>query len=549
VDPLNAIAADSLVYNARDHGLAADGVSNDQPALAKLVDALGAACVADGLARAIYCPPGVYSIRDGNTVWRSGVSLIGAGTGATRFVLSNRGNPTEPVPLAYFTTREHGADREHHIADCTFARFEIDGSDVSLEAYTPLAKGLGLQYVLRGRFRDLYIHDTGGSGLGCDFLQDTVVEGVIAENCGRLDSGEDMGGAGIGIGIGGWGTMERLTVAHCTAVGNGTNGIFVELQREYWPPPRGIYITGCHADGNRYGISDWGADGLVVSGCTMTANHVAGYDVSAQGTSSVAGRGGILTGCLIDGNVRDGVVIGNTPGPYTITGNRISSNGRHGYREHNLAGGDQEPARDIVLDGNEIFDNALDGIHVDGALTDATLLGNRVRRNGRRAEPATSGEGDTVSCTATSLTDTAAAWLADGHRGKTLTVGDQVAVVTFNTRTELALAPSRPGATTAWPRGTPPAGAAYSLPGAPAVRAGIALAAPVEGPTLQCNHIWDNQVPKTQTHGLWITKNGTCVSSHLEHNDLLGNAVAAVRFDNAPIGGCWHHNHGVDDPV
>ncbi len=36
-----------------------------------------------------------------------------------------------------------------------------------------------------------------------------------------------MGGAGIGVGIGGWGPGERLTIANSTALGNGTNGIFL----------------------------------------------------------------------------------------------------------------------------------------------------------------------------------------------------------------------------------------------------------------------------------------------------------------------------------
>ncbi|HEV7963602.1 MAG TPA: glycosyl hydrolase family 28-related protein, partial [Actinoplanes sp.] len=258
-----AEAADPLIYNAREHGLAGDGISNDQPALAALVAALGTAYAADGQGRVIYCPPGKYSIRDQGTAWRSGVSLVGAGPGVTRFLLSNPGNHADPTPLAYFTEVQHGAGRDNHLADCTFARFEIDGSGVALSEYNVLAKGLGLQYMLRGRFRDLYIHDTGATGLGCDFLQDTMIESVLVVRCGRLGSGVEMGGAGIGIGIGGWGGVERLTIADCTAVDNGANGIFVEMQQRMWPPPRGIRILGCHAEGNRFGISDWGAEGLI----------------------------------------------------------------------------------------------------------------------------------------------------------------------------------------------------------------------------------------------------------------------------------------------
>ncbi|GAB2942144.1 right-handed parallel beta-helix repeat-containing protein [Micromonospora polyrhachis] len=538
---------EDLVCDAREHGLAGDGSTNDQPALAALVDRLGAAYAADGRPRVIHCPAGVYSIRDAGTVWRSGVSLTGAGPGVTRFVLSNPGAPTNPTPLAFFTTVQHGAGRDNHIADCTFAGFEIDGSGVTLPGYDVLAKGLGLQYVLRGRFRDLYIHDTGATGLGCDFLQDTVVEGVLVVRCGRMDNGDQMGGAGIGIGVGGWGATERLTITACTAIGNGTNGIFLELQKDYWTPPGGIRIVGCHAEGNTYGISDWGTDGLIVSACTITGNLEAGYDVSAHGTAGVAGRGGIVTGCVIDGNVRDGVSIGNTPGPYTVRGNRISRNGRYGYREHDLAG-DGQPAGGIVVDSNEIWDNGLDGVRVDATLVDAFITGNRIRDNGRRSAPAVLGAGgDPVSYTRAALVDRSANWPPDGHRGKTLTVGDRTVIVTGNTHTELTLAPTRPGATTAW-QGPPPApGSTYRLPDAPPVRAGITLATATTELTIRDNRIWDDQEDRTQTYGLWVTRDGSCVSGTVEGNDLRNNAISATRLDAAPTGGRWNRNHGLDD--
>jgi hypothetical protein len=545
----NAATADPFVYHARDHGLAGDGITNDQPALQRLVDRLGAAYAEDNQPRTIYCPSGVYSIRDVGTVWRSGVSLIGAGPAATRFALSNPGDVTSPTPLAYFTVLQHGASRDNHLADCTFAHFEIDGSGVILAGYDVLAKGLGLQYVLRGRFHDLYIHDTPASGFGCDFLQDTFVDNLLVVHCGRLENYEWMGGAGLGIGIGGWGRSERLTVTACTTVRNGTNGIFFELQDRAWDPPSGIRVIGCHAEGNRFGISDWGADGLIVSACTMTANHQAGYDVSSLGATSVAGRGGIVTGCVIEDNVWDGAAVGNTPGPYTFSANRISRNGRYGYWQHNLAGGAQVPTANMIIDANEFWDNALDGILIDAAVTDPSLTGNRLRDNGRRAEPGSSGGGKTVFYGLLSLIDTAADWRPDGHRGKWLNAGGQQAIVMGNSATELTLAPARPGARTAWPEGTPPPGTPYRLPDSPAARAGITLSAAAERPTIHNNRAWDNQPRQTQTHGLRIAGSGSCVSGRVHDNDLEDNGVAPFLFDTAPSGGWWYHNLGLDQPA
>jgi hypothetical protein len=538
--------ADRIVFNARDHGLVGDGRTNDQPALAALVDALGSACADDGLARVIHCPPGAYCIKDTGVVWRSGVSLVGAGLRATRFVLSNPRRENRPVQLAIFTTDAHGASRDNHIADVTFADFEIDGSEVDLDEYDVLGKGLGLQYVLRGRFRDLYIHDTIATGFGCDFLQDTTVEGVLAVNCGRGDSGTDIGGAGIGVGVGGWGAVERTTIRGCTAVGNGRNGIFVELQKDSWPPPRGIHITDCHVEGNRIGISDWGSEGLVVMACTMFGNREAGFDVSSQGTTAVGGRGGIVSGCIIDRNVGDGVSIGDTPGPYTLTGNRITNNGRYGYRQCDLPGGEDEPTHEVVLDGNDFWGNGLDAIRVDFAATDLFLLDNRIRGNGVRTAPRASHGGAAVRVDALSLSDDDARWPQDGHKGKTVTVGGQTAVVTGNDRTTLRLAPFRPGATGAWRDGAPPDGSGYSLPAAPPTRAGIAIAARTRGATIRGNRVWGGRGGASQTHGLWITADGSCDDARVEHNDFAGNAVAATRFDTQPAGGHWHHNFGID---
>ncbi|GHI91409.1 right-handed parallel beta-helix repeat-containing protein [Streptomyces olivaceus] len=567
-----------LTADAHAYGLAGDGTADDGPALQELVDALGDATAADGRPRTVRVPAGRYLVRDRPVRWRSGVSLVGAGRGATCFVLANPGAPDRPVPLAWFTTAQHGAGPENHIADVTFARFEIDGSRVQTEEYEVLAKGLGLQYVLRGRFSDLWIHDTAATGFGCDFLQDTVVEGVLTERCGRQDPGEKMGGAGIGIGVGGWGPVERLAVTDCTARGNGTNGIFLELQQEDWVPPRGIRVTACHTEDNRYGISDWGADGLLVTGCSMLGNHVAGFDVSAQGTTSVGGRGGIVTGCVLDGNAGDGIALGNTPGPYAFRGNRVSNNGRYGYWEHNLAGGDQEPATDVVLESNDVHDNALDGIRVDAPLHEPAIFGNRVRNNGRRAAGAAEGGGAGVRCGPLSLTDEGADWLPGGHRGKEVRVaaepvaGDAAAepaagppaggsagppaggsagapaevtaLVVDNTATRLDLVPVRPGAVTAWPGGTPAPGAAYRLPDAPAPRAGLTAAAAVTHPYVHGNRVRDDGHPRTQIHAVWLAPDAVWTGGRVSGNDFGGNASAATRFDSPPSGGRWRDNAG-----
>jgi len=485
------------VCNAREHGLVGDGTTNDQPALAALVEQLGREFQRDRRPRVIYCPPGNYLIADGVTVWRSGISLIGAAAGATRFVLANPASRA-PMSLARFNEHLDGASRENHLADCTFAYFEIEGSQVALDRYDTRAKGLDLQYMVRATFRDIHIFNTAATGLGCDHLQDTVLEEVMAVNCGRLNNGTQPGGAGIGIGVGGWGPIERLSLNDCICTGNATNGIFLELQQGKWPPPRGIKITGGHCVDNRYGISDWGADGLTVSACTMCENHQAGFDVSGNGTSGVGGQGGLLSDSTIDGNGRDGVAIGDTAGPYTVRGNRISNNGRYGCHQLNVKGGDKA-AREIVFELNEIWGNGLDGVRLDAPTLDAAVVRNRIRNNGWRSEPAAQGEGEGVTYEPFLVRDANAHWPVNGHKGKTVLVAGQAAMVASNTEIELALFPHRPGAKSAWEKSLPRPGTLYVMQAAPEVRAGIALAAPTQGAWIRDNRIW-----RRHTHDVWL---------------------------------------------
>ncbi|MFF5219012.1 right-handed parallel beta-helix repeat-containing protein [Micromonospora sp. NPDC000442] len=410
-----AVAGSPLLCDAREHGLTGDGTTNDQPALAALVDQLGDAFAADGRARVIYCPPGVYAIRDAGTVWRSGVSLMGAGPGATRFT-------------------------------------------------------------------------------------------------------------------------------NCVAVGNATIGIFLEMHYPDRLQPRGMRIANCHAESNRFGISDWGADGLIVTGCTMTGNLEAGFQVSAKGTTGVPGKGGLLTNCVIDGNLRDGVNIGNTVGPYTVRGNRITGNGRHGYHHQDLGDGDRAAAEEIVIESNDIWGNSRDGIRFDRPLRDAVIINNRIRNNGSQCTPAASGGGESVRYTRNTVIDQSADWPADGHRGKVLRVGHRYAVVAANDATTLTLAPIRPDDASNWSADTPPPGTPYELPAAPAARAGITVNATADSVTIRGNLIRDSG-SATQTHGIWVTDRGNCADCRVLDNDLDGNGTS-IRADVPADGGRWSGNHG-----
>ena len=96
---------------------------------------------------------------------------------------------------------------------------------------------------------------------------------------------------------------------------------------------------------------------------------------------------------MIDGNLGDGVSIGNTPGPYTVAGNRISGNGRYGYREHNLSAGDDGPAGPGTGGGQQRDLGQRPGrVHIDAAMADAALVGQPdLGQRPAVTQPATSG--------------------------------------------------------------------------------------------------------------------------------------------------------------
>src|SRR5438067_9324673 len=138
--PVFGVGNTENACNAREHGLVGDARTNDQPALAALVDRLGQEVARDGRPRVIYCPPGEYLIADVTTIWKSGVSLVGAGAGATRFLLANPGNDGKAMALARFNEKVDGASTKNHLADCSFMNFEVDGSRVQLSKYDTRAK-------------------------------------------------------------------------------------------------------------------------------------------------------------------------------------------------------------------------------------------------------------------------------------------------------------------------------------------------------------------------------------------------------------------------
>ncbi|SDJ08199.1 hypothetical protein SAMN05444157_1640 [Frankineae bacterium MT45] len=528
-----------------------DNSTNDLAAFRALVVYLSAAYVATGIAQHIYCPAGIYQLRDGGTVWATGVGVTGDGPNRTIFKLSNPVATTNPTPFATFTTALNSASVTNYLADCTFRGFTVDGSGVALSAYNVGAKAFALQFMVRPTFEDIVLQNCGASGLGIDHLVDGYVSNVRCYNNGRLSAGgTDIGAAGLGIGVGGWAAggsalTEGADFIGCIGQGNATHGIFFELQNSAWTRPKGYRVIGGKFIGNRYGVSDWGCDGLQVIGANISANVQHGFNVSASGVGSVAGAAGIVSGCVIDGNALDGVCIGDTPGGFTVTGNRISNNGRDGYHILNVVNASTVGLAAMVESNNDIYSNGRCAVRVDAVLNNPFILNTRGRNNCISAAGSSTNSGGTVTYTAFTVVDTAAAWAVNSQVGKIVTVGGLTAIVASNTATTLTLWPYKANATSAWSTGAPAAGTAYSLPAASTDRAGMTFNAAVNHPIIRSNRFWDDNGTRIQPYGWIITASGTCASGQVSENDLLGNLTASYLFTTAPSAGNWMNNGGI----
>lgn len=362
-------------YDVRDYLDSGDTVTADTDVAAAINRAMAAAA-ADGYTYGkpgqVILPPMSKRLTS-SIVPVSGVDLIGSG----RTVLRAQGT----------TCAVHGIfTAEAPLVDATFAGFEIDGSAQTLTngSYATGTKGFFIQYAKRCTFENLYIHDTAASGLGIDFLDAVKISDVKAWGCGRLNGGVNPGGAGIGIGTGGW-QVESFKVSDCDVRNNGRYGLFVERQsaiRSY-----GAVVQSCYAEGNPYGFVDAGMAGIEWIGCFANANTKSGFAANAGSVGQGSpGRYSSLTACTSRGNTDHGFFwdgSSDTAGicQYDLTGFKAIANGKDGAR---FATGAALPVTGARINAGTYRENGAAGIHFTGTATwnDIHVRGAQVKNNG-----------------------------------------------------------------------------------------------------------------------------------------------------------------------
>ncbi|HTE21743.1 MAG TPA: right-handed parallel beta-helix repeat-containing protein [Candidatus Limnocylindria bacterium] len=311
----------------------------------------------------VFVKSGMYDIRTGikpkNFVHLRGEGMFStvlkSSATAITGIIHDRGFTTAN-PLRYFTC-----------SDLTLDGSSVDGS---------LRKNKGVeshnwQHCTLYR---LYVHDCTATGIGCDSLDQCLIDHCIVKDCGV--PGWTAGHNGIGIATGGM-PNESWVVSNCITTGSANNGYLAEQYGSVPPKPGSLYQFSNNISLNdNKGISNAGAANV-----SITGNMVYGAKkVSIRGFQYVSHTSvnTVIKNNLVGASGGTGIDWGRAQTGAIIEGNIVWSGGAVGIK---VAGGSS------LVSNNQVHDNARTGILVTAPSKDGldrvTLTANHVYNNGK----------------------------------------------------------------------------------------------------------------------------------------------------------------------
>lgn len=389
--------------------IAGTGVStfgtDDTAAIQAAVDAAAVAPLVGGgiviLNNAIYI---VDSI-----TWKTKVSMMGWGGGKSILFHLRTSNMVNAVIQAL------SGSVSNLYTDCQFTNFEIDCTASITTSYAVGQKCIYIQFMLRPLFQGLYLHDSPATCLGVDYLLDGNILDNVIFGGGRGNNGSQLGGAGIGIAVGG----NSTELENCNVIGNivrncKTFAIFFEgagasAIGNTWTRIIGNFIYQAASFTSLGGIGDCGNKKIIIAN-----NHVIGSTGTRDGITCIAGTSGgcsgeqgIITGNYVEGFV-NGISVDWTVAPtsaiceYVIHNNKSRTNTAAGIliKAHATTG-----METLKITDNICSVNASAGILFTGAATakDVTISGNICRNNGTGGGAAATLGGISISTPITRL--------------------------------------------------------------------------------------------------------------------------------------------------
>lgn len=256
----------------------------------------------------VFIPAGQYWINQ-TIYWCSQVSMYGVGSHQS-ILIAGEGLITSASSVIQQQGGVYSA--ANPMVDCNFKFFEIDFSNTAASGVTG-EKCIYMQYMDRGSFFDLYLHDSPGTCLGSDFMNRTWIMGCTIANGGRGGTSASLGNSGIGVGTNA-NAAQGVVIAGNYISGCTRYGIFFENQVATLAVSKGCRISNNVCTNNMVGIGDSGCYGIIIDSNICYGN----VQRSATGGHGIA----IDTGTL-----------NHTSGIYPqITNNQCFSNGGDGIR-------------------------------------------------------------------------------------------------------------------------------------------------------------------------------------------------------------------------
>lgn len=443
------------------------GTPDDAAVAAAELAARTATAPAFGIGGTVYLPPGRTIVTDAQ-VTHDYVSWAGENREVSIITVIKDGRSWMTPPNEFPDPPLTGA---------VFSRFKIEARLHSAASYSSSNKPFNIYNARRCVAEYLWLENTPATSIPFDEATDAcTIAFNLVTNPGRMNDGSQPGGSGIGLGTAGVSNSEPTLVIGNTilsSTGRGVNGIFTENQSGTGTDAtasRGYRIIGNYVRGMRFGITDAGSYGTLITGNTVEACSVAG--IAVNGGSFYKGRPGT------DFTITDNTVTG---GVGTTDGHGILLD--LAYTGHtNVVG-----LRGLVAD-NTLTRNAGHGLAVKLAAIDSTSLvirDNVIRENGLSGLAAKypAGSGTAVLRRAVIESNVVA---ANGRRG----VGSD--------------------------------------------RCGLRFEVPLVDCVVNGNDCYDDQATPTQTYGMWLHTGVTFTGGQFARNRLRGNATAPVNVITAP---------------
>jgi hypothetical protein len=418
--PVNAPIQDNggETFNVKAFGAKGDGSTDDTAAIQS---AINAASTAGG--GSVYIPAGTYKVTS-SIVPLSNVRIQGAGIGSTTVAGYGR----------QFSIFLNQATLGNPVTDVEICDLTIDGTNVTDSSISPIIKGIYMQYCKRLRIHNIYVYNTWATGIGTDFLIDSIIDACILDSCGvrGIAAGMGTGCNGVGIGTGAY-AIEDWVCANCVAYNIGNNAFMAEDQFQTIRS-QGNQFANCIANGGKFGFRTSGSCYMSFTNCMALGTTQNGFYVTTGDVGTLAtaynpqqvyfigcsaigcGTGGAFDGFIIsdakatpDGTLSD---------IYFNSCNSIGS-GEHGFQAKNatkvsfvncnaeknqthgllaFSSNSAAPFNELLVQGGNFLNNSQtsagfdDGIRIgatgSGTMSNAKVLGVNALDDQGSADPA-----------------------------------------------------------------------------------------------------------------------------------------------------------------